>query len=263
MKNNKTKKGNGKLLRLGSILLAGTLVTSVLVGSTVSKYITTGTGGTENANVAKWGVTVSTDTPDLFANSYNLATAVKDTNGTDITVGVSSSTDVVAPGTSITPVAMPISITGEPETAVSVSYSLAQTNNIKIAAGTTVGGTALTADYTPIKWTLYKNDGTAIADAGNTIDSINTYLAANPQNYAANTDLSKIGTANSYKLGWAWDFSGASSGTTGVTCDQADTYLGNAIVGGTFPTTGATTTMDITITATVTQLEPSTPTVTP
>lgn len=256
MKKNNNKKGNGKLLRLASVLLAVTLVTSVLVGNTISKYITTGTGSPASANVAKWGVQVTATTPNLFADSYDLATAVEDPSGNAITESVKSTTgEVVAPGTASGAVAMPIGLSGTPETAVSVTYKLSQTNNIKIDAGTSVNAVTLDNAYTPIVWTLYDKDGAAITAAGNTVESINTYLSANPQYYGAGTDLSTISSNNAYKIGWAWEYNGSPATVQDtLTTDDADTFLGNAVV---TPVTGANTTMDLTVSATVTQQGPS------
>lgn len=82
MKKNKT-------MRLATLLLALTLITSCFVGGTFAKYITT-TNSEDSARVAKWGFNATTmDITGLFAKAY-------DSDG-DTSVG--STVDVIAPGT--------------------------------------------------------------------------------------------------------------------------------------------------------------------
>ena len=107
-------------MRVAGLLLALVLVTSCFVGGTFAKYVTHG-GGTGDARVAKFGVTV-TATGDVFAKEYDAKDpTVQDYNGQVIAKSVISSEstkDVVAPGTAKND-ALTVSVTGTPEVVIS------------------------------------------------------------------------------------------------------------------------------------------------
>ena len=117
---------------------------------TYSRYITSGTTGSQNATAAKWGFVVNVDATNLFSKKYALPTGAASgslaqvTTSTDDTIAVNATgdTSVVAPGATGS---MTISVSGSAE----VKSKLTITNSgIKTEFGF--------PDYHPIKWTLTK-----------------------------------------------------------------------------------------------------------
>lgn len=80
-----------KILRLGLLALALTLVTGSLVSGTFAKYVTTVTG-TGTVTVAKWAIKVGTTAASDTAN-FNLASTITDSSG------VLTDPQLIAPGT--------------------------------------------------------------------------------------------------------------------------------------------------------------------
>lgn len=211
-----------RFIKLASGLLVLCLMTTCVIGATLAKYTTAGSGA-DQARVAKWGVRISAAANSAFKTEYD-----KDddsyTKGA-VTVKSSSTDKVVAPGTSGS--ATQFSISGTPEVAVRLSFAMTDVKDVYLAAGTyknTDGATVtLGSDYNPIKWTLKKNDthvegaDTNVEGAVNlTLAEMATFLSTYHVDYAPNTDLSA--TVPTYKLYWAWAFDGN---------DTADSILGD------------------------------------
>lgn len=204
----KTKKAN--------IIVICALIVCVLccVGITIAKFVTSNQN-TDNAQVAKFGVTVSVDASGVFAKEYK---------NSDKTIVVSSN-KVVAPGTSGS--LATINVSGTPEVNVEVAYKVTLDfgDNWKDANGDvymplviTVGGTE------------YKIDSTYT-----TVDALETAIAQEIKTqYAAGTTLSNIANP----VSWEWAFEGN---------DANDTYLANQ-TGNKVPT------IAITIEASVNQI---------
>ncbi len=233
-----------KMMRLASILLVLTLLSTCAISGTFAKYVTSDSA-TDTARVAKWGVTASITNDPMFSTTY-----ASDTSGyTDNTVVSSGSEKLVAPGTK-NDTGVSFTIGGAPEVAVKVEAVFTATKDVKLAAGTytdnpTTGDLVedpytLAKDYTPVKYTLTK-DGTKVVD-GKTLADVATYINALSGDYAANTGLSAIN--GTYKLTWAWDYSNGD--------DVADTILGNAAVTA---ISGASTEIAYSLSITITQID--------
>lgn len=95
-----------KMMRLASMLLVLTLLSTCMISGTFAKYVTTATGS-DSARVAKWGIKMDGDGKALFADTYGAT--VKSDNGDD----------VVAPGTNGSYI---YSVFGTPETAYEITF---------------------------------------------------------------------------------------------------------------------------------------------
>lgn len=233
-------------MRVAGLLLALVLVTSCFVGGTFAKYVTSN-GGTDEARVAKFGVTV-TAAGDVFAKEYNAKDpTVQDYNGDVITKSViSSDKKVVAPGTAKND-ALTVSVTGKPEVAVEVKYeahvtlndALHTDHNWKLADGSYYCPLVIT-----VNGTAYK--GLDYASATEFEDAVEGAINSLTKNYPANTDLSASASAG-VNVAWEWPFEDTATGAKQT--DVKDTYLGNQAAAGKAATVG------IVVTATVTQVD--------
>lgn len=220
-----------RFLKVASAMIILCLITTCAVSTTFAKYITQGSA-TDQARVAKWGVTITMDADPAFASEYTNTTSA-------LTVKSDSTDKVVAPGTSSEDVAggLIFAITGKPEVAVNIDINFTVVNDIFLKAGTYTDWTKATneeggvlsretfdlaADYYPVVFTLKQ-----IKDASGDIDvtiatgnltaiytALNNYSTGNDSEYAPNTDL-----AATFELTWAWAFDGAHN--------AEDTLLGN------------------------------------
>lgn len=241
------------MMRLASFLLVAVLISTSAISGTYAKYVTKAES-TDTARVAKWGVEV-TSTSDMFNTTYATDdTTVTGINNSVETAPTGDGKELVAPGTTKEDVAF--TITGTPEVAVNVSVKIdplgtnTEVKDVYLKKGTytdytkSVLGTdgnpkyetfELTEDYYPLKWTL--KNGTKIVAEGKLSD-IETYLEGTnvSNNYAPNTDLSKIDAATDgtgdYTLSWTWDFERKDGeGKVIDKFDAADTLLGNLAAG--------------------------------
>lgn len=233
-------------MRVAGLLLALVLVTSCFVGGTFAKYVTSN-GGTDEARVAKFGVTV-TAAGDVFAKEYNAKDpTVQDYNGDVITKSViSSDKKVVAPGTAKND-ALTVSVTGKPEVAVEVKYeahvtlndALHTDHNWKLADGSYYCPLVIT-----VNGTAYK--GLDYASATEFEDAVEGAINSLTKNYPANTDLSASASAG-VNVAWEWPFEDTATGAKQT--DVKDTYLGNQAAAGKAATVG------IVVATTVTQID--------
>lgn len=113
-----------KMMRLASVLLVLTLLTTGIIGGTLAKYVTDGSG-TDTARIAKFGV-VAAVSGDLFGSTYAKAdgNTIVSYSTDDATVkadGVSAddADNVVAPGTK-NEKGMTLSVSGTPEVSTQV-----------------------------------------------------------------------------------------------------------------------------------------------
>ena len=200
-------------MRIAAFLFILTLISTCAFGSTFAKYTTSGSASDE-ARVAKWGVTVTAPNAEkLFASTYN-----------DNAVESVGSADVVAPGTSGTLASF--SVTGTPEVAVKVTYDATLT-----LTGWTISETE---EYCPIVITVGSTEckGATMAELKQKVEAA---VAEQSQTFDANTDLS---TKNlSFSVTWSWALTGA-EGT-----DAKDTALGDLA-------TAPTIKLDVTCTVT-------------
>lgn len=132
-----------KMMRMASVLLVLTMLTTSIIGGTFAKYTTTGSA-TDTARVAKWGVTVTTSGAlysDAYAkkkeNAGNTPAAwVSSATADSITVAAATkSQNIVAPGTKSYGNGLSFSISGTPEVAVTVKATITA-EDIFLKAGT-------------------------------------------------------------------------------------------------------------------------------
>lgn len=218
------------VLRIASLALVFTLMSTCLLGSTLAKYITQGSGS-DTARVAKWGVKI-TSGESLFDTKYKTDDNTSADTGTYSVIS-SSSDKVLAPGTSGTAAAFTVS--GTPEVACTVDISNATLTYSD-------AWTAVVGSYRPILWTLKMTDSSGntetIAETSVVADLI-TALKDCSADYAPNTSLNQT-----YTISWAWPFS-----STGNVNDTSDTALGDAAA------VGADLKVNLNFTVNVTQID--------
>lgn len=244
------KEKSNRVYKLAAVLMILCLITACVIGTTLAKYTTSGSGF-DTAQVAKWGVkVVITGAETTFAKEYS---------GTAGTTVKSTTSKVVAPGTS-KPNALTFSISGTPEVSAKVVFEFAVNSDVFVKAGTGTGGGS--EDYHPVKFTLTKTgettplvDGGTLADVKSKIESLCTTSSeetSTPTVYAPGTDLAEaIGT---YQLSWAWDYDNA---TTPGSNDVYDTFFGDKIAedGEAKVTESYSTMLSYSLTITVTQVD--------
>lgn len=250
------------MMRLACFLLVAVLISTSAISGTYAKYVTTA-NGSESARVAKWGVEVGVEgfnkeADGLFAKTYNKDEAFK------FQYTVEAKDKVVAPGTK-NDKGIILTLKGQPEVGVQVDIAVAVNDDVVLPAAT--GYTDWTesvngeyskkfdnaADYYPVVFKLVDTASPSIVLVEGNLKAIADYLNAGSDQYAANTDLSKIFKNNGsgeYKLTWAWDFDDNGAGTY----DKQDTLLGN-VAAGIATVSGANTELDFSISITVTQVD--------
>lgn len=242
-----------RFIKLASGLLVLCLMTTCVIGATLAKYTTAGSGA-DTARVAKWGVTVSAS-GSLFGKAY--ASNSADTNANEIVASstnttVSSDSNVVAPGTKNT-TGLNFTVSGTPEVAYSLTvaatatdiylkegtygYMVAVTlnNNDNLAGyyskdsgtytkqttGTYSSGTyyqlvevaTASADYYPISWSMGGNTYTSLSNAS---DGLVKALIALEKTVEVGSDA-----AINKTITWAWEFHVNDNN------DKLDTLLGD------------------------------------
>ena len=217
----KTKKNWA--LRILSLVLMFTLVSTCLLSGTLAKYVTTGSGA-DTARVAKWGVEV-TPGASMFQTEYATDSSAHSDIITLSVLAVDGE-KVVAPGTSGD--ALSFSITGMPEVACEIVIDITGEGLNEYWVDETG------APYEPIVWTL---NGTAYASLDALIDEIETMS----NSYAPNVDLASI--YGDFTIGWVWDF------YTDDASDEKDTFLGDQVAKGIIPT------IDLSYAISVTQID--------
>lgn len=276
-----------KMMRIASVLLIAALLSTSVISGTFAKYVTKTSAG-DSARVAKFGVTLGTG-GTLFGKQYQK----HDTTDTEIpgsisdTVIVDASIDdkIVAPGTSSNDLnttgtetykGLSFSVTGTPEVAVKVSFSVATTGEDKwsdIVLPKANGYQDYTvypvdpantfnvgSDYHPLKFTLCDKNNDPITPAGGTelkdvpLQTIVEYLNGTDSDlyFAANTNLGN--ELGHYTLYWKWDF------YVDDATDKYDTFLGQhaeSDLSVTVPSAASTFSQNvkIAITMTVTQID--------
>jgi hypothetical protein len=169
-----------KMMRIASILLVVTLLSTCVISGTFAKYVTKAEGE-DQARVAKWGVLVSIDGNE-FADKYAATDEAYLADGGAYAVVSANGDQVVAPGTSAeeAKLAMTASVKGTPEVAARYTLEGKGIKDVVLPAGTytdytklvkaddgTYGYTGtftLEKPYAPVKWNL------VIEGKGKTLD---------------------------------------------------------------------------------------------
>lgn len=245
-----------RMMRLASGLLVAVLLSTCTISGTFAKYVTEGSAS-DTARVAKWGIEMTVNGNDAFAEEYDgtVKTSVENQN-------------LVAPGTASDPNnTVTFSLSGTPEVAFSLSASLNdKTDTNKVAEDvflkaadekyldyTTANDPndkfGLSQDYYPVVFTLthiFGDEACSIKDVvpneiyldtGKNSENKNTETVTGTlaQINDVLTELSNKMTNlapgytfdDTFTLTWAWDFDDNGSGTN----DKADTLLGNLAAG--------------------------------
>lgn len=223
-----------KMMRIASVLLIVTILSTCALSGTFAKYVTTA-DGTATARVAKWGVVISVEGGDaVFDTEY--AKAANSTFVDDNTV-ISANVDcVVAPGTaSVEP--FKATLTGESEVAAQFKLAISDFSEICLPAGTYTdythydiaegyGTFDLAEDYYPVVLTLkasFPTMGYNKTWTGSWADleaGLNAVSAGHYHSDDLTVDVpAGVDLTGSFELSWAWAFDGN---------DKADTFLGVA-----------------------------------
>lgn len=229
-----------RMMRLASILLVATLMSTCTISGTFAKYVTSAEG-TDSARVAKWGVGIVAQ-----AQTFSTTYAKDDGSFTLAANSVVSTDKVVAPGTKGD--MSTIALAGIPEVACRVSYVgtldindkwVDKDSNFYCPIVITVKTTD--ADHNPVDKTF---DGATYASATLFENAVNEYITAYTKDYVAGTNLAEQG-ADNLAISWAWPF------TTGDANDVKDTFLGDAAAAD----VANAGTISLTVKTTVTQID--------
>lgn len=217
-----------KFMRLASVMLVLTLLTTCGVSGTYAKYVTTASSS-DSARVAKFGVEIiANNDASLFKTTYKKDDTTKQTTFTNT---VESTDKVVAPGTDNSGSTY-FAITGTPEVAVEISYSIQDNyTQPRVPTGTYTNWTGeddatftVGTEYTPVKFTL-KQGNTPLLEKG-TLEDLQTILAQKKIFCKAGTDLASLGT-QAFTLSWEWAF----EDTSVADVNKLDTLLGQKAAG--------------------------------
>ncbi len=226
------RNSNKKTVVIVALLLA--LIALLCFGGyTFSKYVTSGNGAGE-AQVAKWGYTVSVNSSEIFGEKYENSAKADYSKITTADNGLtvkadSANRNLVAPGTTGS---MTFTVGGTAEVKAKVVIDFDYTNDVVLNVSKEVKNgeqtETKTAKYNPVKWTLKKGDATVVD--GKTLADVKQALATDTMNttYEAGVTI----TETTYTLSWAWAFEGTET-FDGFTCDELDTLLGQKANGTT------------------------------
>ena len=217
-----------KMMRLASVLLVLTLLSTSVISGTFAKY-TTSDSSFDQARVAKWGFNnaVSMDITDLFADTYK---QVSTASTTYYKVDSQNEEDVIAPGTMGT---ASFQFTYDdrdiekPEVAYTFSVAVEETCDDAIEANKN------------IKWYLDDENKANPLTWSELIDAIKLLSgdASGSKDYKPG-ELPSAFTANddTHTISWVWEFNETdgnklydmdNDGTADLTQDEYDTYMGN------------------------------------
>jgi len=221
-------------MRLAMALVLLVLVTTSAVGGTYAKYVTNDTAK-DKARVAKFGVVVEAEgLENLFVDEY-----AKDDASFSLDANtVVGNEDVFAPGTAGNIAG--ISVTGQPEVAVRVTYNATATFN-----GWAVEGDdfycplVITVKYTGLADKVFNCEG--YTQASVLKQDIEDYINDLTKDYKANEDLTAV--SDDLAISWQWDYS------TSEANDIKDTDLGDQAADGT------NSTFQLDLNVTVTQID--------
>ena len=238
-------------MRIAAVLMVLTLMTSCFVGGTFAKY-TTGDDGSDNARVARWGVTVGA-TVDMFADAYKDEEAVWVDPDIDNTVTVRANTqghNLVAPGTNGTMAEFTVS--GTPEVDVEVTYTGALTLTGWFLDANKNGTQDVgETDYCPLIITINGNDYCIGKDGIDSVvglqNKVNEVINGYTNTYQTLTDLSAVN--DDLKISWRWEYNGGDHLALGYQTDERDTLLGDMVAGAVAPT------INFAISCTITQVD--------
>ena len=218
-----------RMMRLASVLLVLTLLTTSMISGTFAKYVSAGSAQ-DAARVAKWGVTVEAS-GSLFGRQYkngelSASVPTASTTASEISVAINNSSaateKLVAPGTK-NDAAFSFGVKGTPEVDVAVTATI-NAKDIYLAAGTY--GVMQKISVDAAGWADATKDGTILYTYAS-----NAYTKAT--SWAANTDYYKLAYTASVETGGyypvVYDYSGDSNAKT---ADAIAAAVAKAVNGG-------------------------------
>ena len=188
------------MLKIAAVVLVAVLLTTCAISSTFAKYVSNANTNTNEARVAKWGVTATLTAPgenglELFQNNHG-----------DV-VGDSGAI-VVAPGTQNT-MSLGANVTGNPEVTCKVTVSA------KIVAQGFIDG------YRPVKVSI---GGVELGDEFYSDNFVE--ITAFSSTYDPATTSPEFRDYTNLNISYVWDFEAAGADKTAN--DANDTALGDA-----------------------------------
>ena len=227
------------MMRIASFLLIAVLISTSAISGTYAKYVTKNES-TDNARVAKFGVTIAVDDETMFSDSYKDTETEYEANEKVATITVQADTEgtnVVAPGTEGTLAGF--NVTGTPEVDVEVTYGATLT-----LEGWEVDG----AEYCPIIFTIngeqYFVGKTGISDVATLKSEVEAAIVAKKATYHTNEDLDAVD--DDLIVTWSWPFYISDAN------DVKDTALGDAAAG---LNGGTAATIKLDVSCTITQVD--------
>lgn len=228
-----------KMMRTAAVLLVAVLLTTCAISGTFAKYTSTGSAQ-DSARVAKWGVTVTCTDLSAFSTQYSISESEANAKTAGINYSVSSSNDVIAPGTSGN--LANFTLSGTPEVAVKVEYAATVTLSNWTVNNTYYCPLIINVGGTEVKGTDYKNVSSFQTAIANEIAKHTSYIEAGK-------DLSKEENWDALDISWYWGFETTVEGSAQ---NENDTALGNAAAD---TDTANDPSFGISITVTVTQVD--------
>lgn len=221
------------------VMMFAVFITNFLVSRTYAKYISK-IDLTDEARVAKWGLSDEEKTIDLFADSYSVngkGVYVKSLNCKTVD-GNEVCDNVVAPGTTGS---YDLNISGTMETRYTLNIDLKNENDfvvyykvdgnnkvteMKTASElTNEAGELVTTGYTeyhPLRYTITKGNNEALAIPVNNVTFADLKKALNTYNSSNNYEPGVLN--KNYKLTWTW--ATQNKDLDGDEIDKLDTYAG-------------------------------------
>lgn len=184
-----------KMLRIASILLVVTLLSTCVISGTFAKYVTKAEGE-DHARVAKWGVVLDITGDSAFSDVYEAEDETYVNAGGEYSVKANEAYDfdedgeidkLVAPGTKMD--GLVATVYGQPEVAARYTLEGSGIKDICLPAGEYTDYTeyvlgegytkkfTTTTDYHPVVWdlTIAKNGDTPIALTSMLYDGLSAY----------------------------------------------------------------------------------------
>lgn len=221
-----------RMMRAASALLVAVLLTTCTISGTFAKYVTSDNASDE-ARVAKWGVTITNTEGNVFVKEY----AKDDSYYTATNSVISSTQDVVAPGTDMTGLT-DLVVNGTPEVAVRVTYEATLALENWTASG---------SEYCPLVFTVENEDfyigKTDIDNISDLKDAVEGAIEKCEQEYPANVAITNGEDAPTVSWKWYFDKDADDNPLDTYQDDGKDTLLGNAV-------TPATIALTVVVTAT-------------
>ena len=219
-------------MRIAAFLFVLTMISTCAFATTFAKYTTKGEA-TDEARVAKWGVTVTAQKPDNTEYEFGGSTE-------DGEIIIDANTKTLAPGSRVKFACLQLE--GTPEVKVAVTY----TAELKLE------GWKLDDDssYCPLIFHVGSTDyyigkDATITDVATLITAVQNAIIDYSEEYATGTNL-KNQPANTLTVTCSWDFNENGNSPVDFQLDANDTYLGNL---------NPAPTVSLKITCTVTQID--------